>query len=293
MTPTRAVIPAAGWGTRFLPVTKSVPKELLPVIDRPMIDYAVAEAAAAGITDVVLVVSEGKEAIERHFEPLPELEAALEASGKAALLAEVRRASALARIEAVVQEEQLGLGHAVATAGPLVGGDPFVVLLPDEIVTGGLLSRMIDVFARNESSVIGLMAMPRSELSAYGVPEVEPTDEDGVVLVRSIIEKPSPGDAPSDFATIGRYVFTPDILDALERVEPGVGGEIQLTDAIDILAGKQPVHGVVAQGGRWDAGNPVGLLRASLELALARDDLADDVRTLVADVASRHGITLS
>lgn len=289
MTVTRAVIPAAGWGTRFLPATKAVPKEMLPLVDRPVIEYAVAEAASAGINEVVVVVSEGKEAIGRHFSPAAGLEDALSAAGKQDLLADVRRSAELASIEYVVQEEQLGLGNAVATAARLVAGSPFAVLLPDEIVTSGLLVRMLEVFDERGASVIGLMEVPADEVSAYGVPEAEAVDE-ALVLVRSIVEKPAPADAPSNLATIGRYVFNPEILDALERTGPGVGGEIQLTDAVDLLAQKQQVYGVVNQSGRWDVGNKVGMLRASIELALDRDDLRDDVRALLADLARRHGV---
>ena len=286
---TRAVIPAAGWGTRFLPATKAVPKEMLALIDRPVIEYAVTEAVRAGITDVVIVVSEGKEVIARHFAPAPELEEALAAAGKTSLLDDVRVSSELARIEYVVQHQQLGLGHAVATARDLVAGEPFAVLLPDEVVDAALLQRMIRIHDERDASVIGLMDVPREEVSAYGVPDAEAVD-DALVLVRSIVEKPSPADAPSTFATIGRYVFTPEILDALEQTEPGVGGEIQLTDAIDLLAQKQPVYGAVIEAGRWDVGNKAGMLRASIELALARDDLGPEVRDMMVDICRRLGL---
>lgn len=290
MTVRRAVIPAAGWGTRFLPATKAVPKEMLPVVDRPVIEYAVAEAVGAGITEVVVVVSEGKQAIGSHFSPHPALEAALEAAGKDALLAEVQRTSALASMEYVIQEEQLGLGHAVATAAEAVGDEPFAVLLPDEVITSGLLETMLEVFTDHDAPVIGLMEVPRAQVSAYGVPSAEPV-EPGLVRVRSIVEKPDPADAPSSYATIGRYVFSPEILEALERVEPGVGGEIQLTDAIDMVAQKQPVYGSVLESGRWDVGKVLGLMRASLELALERDDLRDDVKTMIIEIARDRGLS--
>ncbi|HLG01788.1 MAG TPA: UTP--glucose-1-phosphate uridylyltransferase [Acidimicrobiia bacterium] len=287
---TRAVLPAAGWGTRFLPATKAIPKEMLPVIDRPVIEYTVAEAAAVGITDIVVVVSaEKKDVIRRHFAPVADLERALEAGGKAEALAAVRASTTFANVELVVQTEQLGLGHAVATAAPLVAGAPFAVLLPDEVVDADLLARMLAVHEERDASVIGLIELPREELSAYGVPDAE-TIADDLVRVRSIVEKPAPADAQSSYATIGRYVFTPDILDALEHVEPGHGGEIQLTDAIDLLAGKRAVYGVVTRGGRWDVGTKVGMLRAALDLAMVRDDLRDDVRALLEEVAARHGI---
>lgn len=289
---TTAVVPAAGWGTRFLPATKSVPKEMLPVIDRPVIEYAVAEAAAVGIREIVVVVSaEKEEAIRRHFSPAPDLEAALEAAGKTDLLDQVRRSSGLARLEFIVQHEQRGLGHAVATAAPIVRGEPFAVLLPDEVVAPSLLERMLAVHAEHDASVIGLMEVPPEELSVYGVPEAEPVaGEAGLVTVHSIVEKPALGDAPSGYATIGRYVFTPDVIDALERVEPGWGGEIQLTDAIDLLAQKDTVYGAVLESGRWDVGHKVGMLRASIELALERDDLRAEVRALLTDLVRRHGL---
>lgn len=287
---TRAVLPAAGWGTRFLPATKAIPKEMLPVIDRPVIEYAVAEAAAAGITEVIVVVSEEKlELIRRHFSSAPDLEAVLADAGKDDLLAEVRRSNALARVEFIVQHEQLGLGHAVATAAPIVRGEPFAVLLPDEVVDASLLRRMLEVHDRYGASCIGLIELPPEELSAYGVPEVEPVEE-GLVRVRSIVEKPAAGEAPSAYATIGRYVFTPEIVDALESVEPGWGGELQLTDGIDLLAKEQEIFGAVVTGGRWDVGTKVGMLRASIELALGRDDLRDDVRGMLTEITRHHDI---
>lgn len=281
-----AVIPAAGLGTRFLPATKAVPKEMLPVVDRPMIEYAVAEAAAAGITEIVVVTTAGKEAIERHFTPDPDLEAALERAGKRDLLERVRATSGLAAIRYVVQDEPRGLGDAVATAQDLVA-EPFAVLLPDELVLTGLLAQMVGAFERERVSVIGLMEVPRATISAYGCPRVEPVS-DGFVRVLEIVEKPAVDEAPSNLATIGRYVFTPEVFEALAGLEPGVGGEIQLTDAIDVLARTQGVYGVVLREGRYDVGRKVDYLRASLEVALARDDLADEVAAMLAEIVDRR-----
>ncbi len=276
-----AVIPAAGFGTRFLPATKAVPKEMLPVVDRPMIEYAVAEAVEAGLRRVVIVVSEGKEAIRRHFSPHPQLEAALEGSGKRELLDEVRARSEMAEVEYVVQERQLGLGHAVGVAREAVGGAPFAVLLPDELITSGLLGRLVDVFEERSASAIGLMQVGADEISAYGCPAVEPVADD-LVAVASIVEKPAPEDAPSEYATIGRYVFTPELFEHLERIEPGVGGELQLTDAIDLLLEHQGVYGAVLREGRYDVGRKADFLLASIELALARDDLGPELAPRVA-----------
>lgn len=285
-----AVIPAAGFGTRFLPATKAVPKEMMPIVDRPMIEYSVAEAVAAGVRRIVIVVSEGKDAIRAHFAPTPALEQALEVAGKTDLLEAVRERSRMAEFEYVVQEEQLGLGHAVATARDLVKGEPFAVLLPDEVIVSDLMTRILAVHEERGASVIGLMEVTSDEISAYGCPEAKPVADDLVEVVR-IIEKPPRDEAPSNYATIGRYAFTPEILDALEQIEPGALGELQLTDAIDLLIEEQPVYGAVTRGGRFDAGRTVGMLEASLELALARDDLGDDVAALLTEIARRHGLT--
>lgn len=289
MTVTRAVIPAAGRGTRFLPATKAIPKEMLPVIDRPVIEYAVAEAVDAGITEVVIVVNDEKEAIERHFTAAPGLEKALEDAGKTELLERVRRSTEMATIGYIVQAEQLGLGHAVATAAPLLGDQPFAVLLPDEVITSGLLATLLGVFDERDASVIGLMHVDGPEISSYGVPEAEDVDA-GLVRVLSMVEKPAHEDAPSAYATIGRYVFTPEILEALDGIKPGVGGELQLTDAIDALAKNQAVFGAVLESGRWDVGQVHGMLRAALELALDRPDLRDPVRAMLSEIARDHGL---
>jgi UTP--glucose-1-phosphate uridylyltransferase len=282
-----AVIPAAGLGTRFLPATKAVPKEMLPVVDRPMIEYAVAEAAAAGIEDVVIVTGEGKEAIERHFAPDPALEAALERAGKVDLLRQVRASCELASCRYVTQDQPLGLGHAVGTARKLVD-EPFAVLLPDELILGDLLGRMIAVFDREQSAVLGLMEVPPADVAAYGCPDPEPISA-GLVRVRSTVEKPSPETAPSNLAIIGRYVFTPALFDALDRTDPGVGGEIQLTDAIDLLAREGNVFGVLLEEGRFDVGRKIDFLRASIELALAREDMGPELEETLREIVGHRG----
>ena len=289
MSVTTAVIPAAGLGTRFLPASKAVPKEMLPVVDRPAIEYVVAEATAAGITEVVVVTAKGKSAIEAHFAPDLELEESLEARGKHAELDAIRTPAALSSFQYVVQEEPLGLGHAVATAADLVGDRPFAVLLPDEIHEPALLRRMLQTFDERSGSVIAVMEVPETEISAYGSIDPDPVGDD-LVGVRSIVEKPAPADAPSNLATVGRYVFTPAIFDALERIQPGAGGELQLTDAIQLLLADEPVFGAVVTSRRFDVGRKIDFLRATVELALDRDDLAPEFRAFLADVCRRHGI---
>jgi UTP--glucose-1-phosphate uridylyltransferase len=277
-----AVIPAAGLGTRFLPFTKVVPKGLVPVIATPAIQLVVEEAVRAGLDDVIVVIGPGQEEIEEHFAPAPELEEELAARGKDEALALVRGATS-SHVRFVVQEEALGLGHAVATAGPLVGDRPFAVLLGDDLIDPAvpLLPRMLDASARTGGSVVAAMEVGEREIAMYGCFEPEPTDDPDLIRIRSIVEKPDPADAPSRLAAVGRYVFTPRILDALARTAPGKGGEIQLTDAIDLLAHEEPSFGYRFTDGRYDVGNPLDHLKATLALALARDDLGPELRAHV------------
>jgi UTP--glucose-1-phosphate uridylyltransferase len=277
-----AVIPAAGLGTRFLPVTKAVPKEMLPVVDTPAIQYVVEEAVHAGIEDILIIVGRNKSSIEDHFDRMIELEVALEAGGKEAELREVRRLADLAAIHFVRQGEPLGLGHAVGVARHHVGDNPFVVMLGDDIMDHRfpILGAMIDTFERNGGSVVALKRFPREEISAYGCAVVEQIEgaapDSNIVRVRGVVEKPAPEDAPSDLAVLGRYVFTPEIFDCIERTPPGKGGEIQLTDSIELLLREQPVYGFTFVDGRYDIGKKLDYLRATVELALARDDLGPD-----------------
>jgi len=293
MQPVRkAVLPAAGLGTRFLPVTKSIPKEMLPLVDKPAIQYVVEEAVLAGISDVLVITGRGKGAIEDHFDRNVELEQVLERSGKHVLLEEVQAADRLADVHFIRQHEALGLGHAVSVAEPHVAGEPFVVMLGDDIMVddAALLTRMLDAHAETGGSVLALMEVTPEEISAYGALTGEPVRE-GVMRARGVVEKPKPEEAPSNLAVIGRYVFTPGIFDALRETAPGVGGEIQLTDAIGILLEREPVYGVVFSEGRYDAGKKVDFLRANIELGLARDELRDEIEQMLRTLVRARRLT--
>jgi UTP--glucose-1-phosphate uridylyltransferase len=287
----KAVIPAAGLGTRFLPVTKSQPKEMLPVVDKPSIQYVVEEAVRAGLRDVLVITGRGKGAIEDHFDRNIELETYLEERHKDELLREVRATSSLAEFHYIRQRDALGLGHAVSVARDHVGDQSFAVLLGDDIMVDDaqLLRRMLAVQAKHGGAVLALLEVAPSEISAYGSAAVEPVDA-GLVRVRGLVEKPAPADAPSNLAVIGRYVFSPAIFDALARTEPGVGGEIQLTDAVANLLDEEPVHGVVFTHGRYDIGQKLDFLRANIELALERPDLGPGLGALLADLVRRRNL---
>jgi UTP--glucose-1-phosphate uridylyltransferase len=270
----KAVIPAAGLGTRFLPATKAVPKELLPVVDTPALEYIVAEAAAQAITDILVVTARGKDAIADHFDANATLEAALAA--KPELLARARRSSELARMHFVRQPVALGLGNAVSFGEGFAGGEPFAVMLGDDLIDerDDLLSTMIDVQERHGGIVLGLIQVPGPDISRYGVASASPTDVDGVVRLDDLVEKPPFDEAPSDLAIIGRYILPPEIFDALRRTEPGAGGEIQLTDAMRMLVQEGvPAHGVVFTGRRYDTGDRLDYLKAVVQLACERPDL--------------------
>ena len=287
----KAVIPAAGLGTRFLPATKAQPKEMLPVVDKPAIQYVVEEAVKAGIDDILIITGRGKRSLEDHFDRSIELEVALESSGKTEMLGEIRALAELADIHYVRQGEALGLGHAVAVSRKHVGDEPFAVLLGDDIMDerSTVLQEMIAAHERRQASVVAVKRFPREEMRYYGcIDGVE--EPDGLVNVRTIVEKPKPEDAPSDLAVMGRYVFTPQIFEALEHTEPGVGGEIQLTDAIAGLLGQQPVFGYVFEHGRFDIGKKLDYLRATVELALDREDLGPEFGEFLSDVVKRRGL---
>jgi len=280
---TKAVIPAAGMGTRFLPATKAMPKEMLPVIDRPTIQYVVEEAVAAGLDDVLLITGRSKRAIEDHFDRAVELEQALAAKGDEEGLRAVRESSDLAAVHYVRQGDPRGLGHAVLCASHHVGNEPFAVLLGDDFIhpEDALLRRMLDVRAEYGGSVVALMEVGPDQVSHYGCAAMNPTAEDDVVVVTDLIEKPAPQDAPSNWIIIGRYVCDPAVFGVLERTPPGRGNEIQLTDALKTLATMDAadggrVHGVLFRGRRFDTGNKLDYLRTMIQFACERPDVADD-----------------
>jgi UTP--glucose-1-phosphate uridylyltransferase len=278
----KAVFPAAGWGTRFLPATKAQPKEMLPLVDKPVIQYAVEEAVAAGIEQVIIVTSSQKRAIEDHFDISVELEQLLEARGDIEMLRQIRAISDLAQISYVRQKEQLGLGHAVLMAKDLVGHEPFAVILSDDVVVGErpCIGQLIHAYEKTHSSVVAVMEVPREETCRYGVIDGQAASEDDSRLykVSGLVEKPDPAVAPSNLAIIGRYVLTPKIFDKLEQTPRGAGGEIQLTDAIEALMQEQDVYGYAFDGVRYDAGTTMGWLKASVELALQRPDIGGQFR---------------
>ena len=278
----KAVIPAAGLGTRFLPVTKSVPKELLPILDRPMLQYVVEEAVEGGVEEVIIVTAPGKEGIASYFQPSAALEARLAGTGAEDLLEKVIHASSLARVSFVIQEEALGLGHAVLTARDAVGDEPFVVILPDDIVhhAPGVVSQMAAIFDRKQSGVIAVEPMPWETVHNYGVVDATPVG-DGLHQIRGLVEKPPRDEAPSNLSIVGRYILPPEIFDCLERTPPGAKGEIQLTDGMLLLLEAADLYAYEFQGIRYDGGQPLGLLRASLEYALRRDDPRDAARAML------------
>jgi UTP--glucose-1-phosphate uridylyltransferase len=289
----KAVIPAAGLGTRFLPATKAQPKEMLPVVDQPAIQYVVEEAVAAGIRDLLVITGRGKRSIEDHFDRSFELEQQLEHGGKHDLLKQVREVANLADIHYVRQGDPKGLGHAVSVARQHTGDEPFVVMLADDIMVEGspVLSEMLAAHAQHGASIVALKPVERTEISSYGCVRPEPTDDEHLVRILDIVEKPAQEEAPSNLAVMGRYVFTPAIFGALEHVHPGKNGEIQLTDAIALLLRDEPVLGYVFEEGRYDIGNKLDYLRATVELALRREDLGPDFRVFLAEVMQRERLT--
>jgi len=273
----KAIIPAAGLGTRFLPATKAMPKEMLPIVDKPTIQYIVEEAIASGIEDIIIVTGKDKRAIEDHFDSAPLLENTLQEKHKFDLLEEVQR-SGKVEIHYIRQKAPLGLGHAVWTARKFIGDEPFAVLLGDDIVQAETpcLKQLIDNYEETASSVIGVMEVPETETHRYGI--IDPSEQDGTrYKVRKFVEKPEKGTAPSNMAIIGRYVFTPEIFKYLNEMEVGAGGEIQLTDAIEKLNLEQSVYACAFEGNRYDVGEKLGFVETTLEFALQRPDLKDDL----------------
>ena len=277
----KAVIPAAGFGTRFLPATKATPKEMLPLVDKPLIQYGVEEAVAAGCTDIIIVTGRGKTTMEDHFDRSPELEAALSSRGKTELLRLALSVTKLARISYVRQPEALGLGHAVLMAKELVGNEPFAVILPDDIVDGEVacLKQMVEAFDQTQSTILGSEVVEGDAISMYGCLDCVPDPDNPRLLdINNLVEKPKPQDAPSQNAIIGRYILTPRIFELLEQVKPGSGGEIQLTDAIKALLQFEKVYGFHYIGKRYDAGDKLGFLKATVELAIKHKDVGPAFR---------------
>jgi UTP--glucose-1-phosphate uridylyltransferase len=290
---TKAVIPAAGLGTRFLPATKAMPKEMLPVVDKPAIQYVVEEAVDAGLTDVLMITGRNKNALENHFDRVAELEATLEAKGDTAKLEKVNESTDMADMHYVRQGDPLGLGHAVLRARMHVGDAPFAVLLGDDIIDARdvLLTRMLEEQERRDASIVALLEVDPDSIHLYGAAAVEATDEDDVVRITGLVEKPAKDVAPSNYAVIGRYVLKPDIFDILERTEPGKGGEIQLTDALMEMAGDVEgtggVYGVVFRGRRYDTGDKLDYIKAVIQLAADRDDLGPELKPWLAQYVAR------
>ncbi|MEU8620114.1 UTP--glucose-1-phosphate uridylyltransferase GalU [Streptomyces sp. NPDC048623] len=291
---TKAVIPAAGLGTRFLPATKATPKEMLPVVDKPAIQYVVEEAVSAGLSDVLMITGRNKRPLEDHFDRNYELEEALVRKGDEERLAKVQESNDLATMHYVRQGDPRGLGHAVLCAAPHVGEQPFAVLLGDDLIDprDPLLARMVEVRERFGGSVIALMEVEPSQIHLYGCAAVGPTGESDVVKVTGLVEKPEPAEAPSNLAIIGRYVLDPAVFAILRETEPGRGGEIQLTDALQKLVQDEqaggPVHGVVFKGRRYDTGDRGDYLRAIVRLACERDDLGPDFRSWLRSYVSEE-----
>jgi len=277
---TKAVFPAAGLGTRFLPATKASPKEMLPLVDKPLIQYVVEEAVASGIEEVVLVTGRGKRSIEDHFDVAFELEEDLKAKGKHKLLSEIQRIANLVTFCYIRQKNALGLGHAVLTTRRVVGDEAFAVLLGDDIVDAKIpvLKQMMDIYTRYPYTILAIQKVPKSQTQNYGIIDAKKI-EDGVYLVKDLVEKPSPDEAPSNLAIIGRYILTPGIFDALEDTKPGKGGEIQLTDGLKLLMKKQPIYAYEFQGVRHDAGDKLGFLKATVEFGLKNAEFGNEFRS--------------
>lgn len=279
---TTAVFPAAGLGTRFLPATKASPKEMLPLVDKPLIQYVIEEAVASGIEEVVLVTGRGKRAIEDHFDVAFELEEDLRAKGKHKLLTEIQRIANMVTFCYIRQKKALGLGHAVLTTKRVVGDDAFAVLLGDDIIDAEVpaLRQMMEVYKRYPATILAIQKVPKSQTQHYGIINATKI-ETGLHLVNDLIEKPAPDEAPSNLAIIGRYILTPGIFDALEQTKPGKGGEIQLTDGLRLLMRKEPIYAYEFQGVRHDAGDKLGFLKATVEFGLKNEEFGQEFRSFL------------
>lgn len=280
----KAVFPAAGLGTRFLPATKAQPKEMLPVVDKPLIQYGVEEAMHSGIQNIIIVTGRGKSSIEDHFDVSFELEQLLDSKNKGEMLSMVRSISDMIEVYYVRQKEALGLGHAVLRAKELVSNEPFAVVLSDDIIASDTpcIRQLLDVYEYYGASVLALMEVSNEQVSAYGIVDAELVSDNGrenrLFRIRNMVEKPKPADAPSNLAIIGRYILTPEIFHCVESIEPGSGGEIQLTDALKYMLRNRPIYGLKFEGKRYDAGDKLGFLKATVEFALNRHDLGQPFR---------------
>lgn len=283
----KAVFPVAGLGTRFLPATKAIPKEMLPIIDRPLIQYAVDEAREAGIEQLIFVTGRGKTAIVEHFDTAYELEATMSGRGKALDVLDATRVQP-GNLVTVRQQVPLGLGHAIWCARAIVGDEPFAIFLPDELMIGspGCMKQMVEAYHEVGGNLISVLEVPHEEVSSYGVIAPGARIGDDLTEVTGLVEKPRLEDAPSNLIISGRYILQPEVMRTLESQEKGAGGEIQLTDAMARMIGQQPFHAVTFAGRRYDCGSKTGFVEATLELALARPDMADDVRALIRRVAA-------
>ena len=281
----KAIIPAAGLGTRFLPATKAQPKEMLPIVDKPAIQFIVEEAIESGVEDIIIVTGKHKRAIEDHFDKSLELELMLEEKGNQELLDMVRRVTNLADIHYIRQKEPLGLGHAVLCARKFIGNEPFAVLLGDDIISSEkpALGSMIEIYDKFRTSVIGAMEVPHEEVGRYGI--ISPEEQNGIIHIKDLVEKPHPKDAPSNLAVIGRYIIEPEIFSLLERAQPGKGGEIQLTDALRELNRQKQMVAYRLEGKRYDIGDKFGYIKATVDLALTRPELKEQVRSYLIELA--------
>ncbi len=295
----KAVFPAAGLGTRFLPATKAQPKEMLPVVDKPLIQYGVEEAMHSGVQNIIIVTGRGKSSIEDHFDVSFELEQLLESKNKTEMLSMVRGISDMIDVSYVRQKEALGLGHAVLRAKELVGHEPFAVILSDDIIASETpcVRQLLDVYEFYNASVLALMEVPNDQISSYGVVDAEKMGDKGfenrLFRIRNMVEKPKAADAPSNLAIIGRYILTPEIFHCIESIEPGSGGEIQLTDALKYMLRNRPIYGLKFEGKRYDAGDKLGFLKATVEFALNRHDLGEQFRSYLEGLLVEEGAALT
>lgn len=284
---TKAILPAGGFGTRFLPATKASPKEMLPIVDKPIIQYAVEEAQACGIEEFIIITGKNKRAIEDHFDSAFKLEESLKKSGKKRLLDEINRLNTL-NFAYIRQREALGLGHAINCARPFVKDEPFAVILSDDIIDPEtpVLKDMINLYREFESPILALQKVPVSDVDKYGIVDGV-RERNNIYRINNLVEKPSPAHAPSDMAIIGRYILTPDIFDMLEEIGPGKGGEIQLTDALQGLLKKRAIYGYLFSGKRYDAGDKVGYLKATIDFALKNEQVSEQLKKYIIEVARR------